>query len=145
MIIETIRAVLLDDAAILAAFEQRIYPTQLPDAPSYPAIVLTKVNGRGEYDYQGDVGVEEARVQVDIYEQLRDDGTGGYVSLVDLRTLVRRRLSGFVGGPASSPVSCAIQTCMCITDSDFPVSDTERAGPRLRRRLLEFMVWNTEV
>lgn len=139
MIIETIRAVLLDDAAIFAAFEQRIYPTQLPDAPSYPAIVLTKVNGRGEYDYQGDAGVEEARVQVDIYS---DDGAS---ALIALRTLVRRRLSGFVGGPASSPVSCAIQTCMCITDSDFPVSDTERAGPRLRRRLLEFMVWNTEV
>lgn len=139
MIIETIRAVLLDDAAILAAFEQRVYPTQLPDAPSYPAIVLTKINGRGEYDYQGDVGVEEARVQVDIYSE---DGAS---ALIALRTLVRRRLSGFTGGPASSPVSCAIQTCMCITDSDFPVSDTERAGPRLRRRLLEFMVWNTEV
>ena len=139
MIIETVRAVLLDDAPILAAFAERIYPTQLPDAPTYPAMVLTKVSGRGEYDFEGDAGVEDARVQCDIYCET------GMSDLVALRNLVRRRLSGFVGGPASSPTSCAIQECKCITDSDFPVSDTERAGPRLRRRLLEFIVWNTEV
>lgn len=139
MIIETLRAVLLDDTAILAAVDQRIYPTQLPDAPTYPAIVLTKITGRGEYDLQGEAGVEEARVQVDIYSE---DGAS---ALIALRTLVRRRLSGFSGGPASSPVSCAIQDTRCITDSDFTVTDTERTGPRLRRRLMEFIVWNTEV
>lgn len=138
MIIETIRAVLLEDGPILAAFGQRIYPTQLPDAPTYPAMVLTKVTGRGEYDNpQGDVGVEEARVQIDIYSE---DGASDAIAK---KMLVRNRLSGFSGGPVASP--CAIQTCMCITDSDFPVSDTERAGPRLKRRLLEFIVWNTEV
>jgi hypothetical protein len=139
VIIETIRAVLLEDAPIMAAFGPRIYPTQLPDAPTYPAIVLTKVTGRGEYDYQGDIGLEEARVQVDVYSE------DGMSDVIAKKTLVRRRLSGFTGGPSGSPPSCAIQTCMCITDSDFPVSDTERAGPRLRRRLLEFLVWNTEV
>jgi|SRR5262245_50471366 len=139
MIIETIRAVLLDDAAILAEFGTRIYPTQLPDAPTYPAIALTKITGEGQYDFQGDVGVERARIQVDIYTDQ------GAEHLIDLRNMVRRRLSGFVGGPASSPQSCAIQECRCITDSDFPIADTERAGPRLRRRLLEFIVWNTEV
>ena len=139
MIIQTVRDVLLDDAPILAAFGQRIYPTQLPDAPTYPAMVLTKVTGRGNYDLQGDVGLEEARVQVDIYTDQ------GAEHLIGLRNIVRRHLSGFSGGPASSPTSCAIQSAMCIKDSDFPVSDTERAGPRLRRRLLEFIVWNTEV
>lgn len=139
MIIETVRTVLLDDMAVSAAFDTRGYPVQLPDAPTYPAFVLTKVTGPEEYVFAGKVGIERARVQIDVYSDT------GYADLVTLKDLIKRRLSGFTGGPASSPESCAIQECRCITDSDFPVPDTERAGPRLRRRLLEFIVWNTEV
>lgn len=139
MIIETIRAVLLEDAPIAAAFGTRGYPVQLPDAPTYPAFVLTKIVGTEEYVFAGPVGVERARVQIDVYS------TEGYADLVEKKDLIKRRLSGFTGGPSGSPPSCAIQECRCITDSDFPIADTERAGPRLRRRLLEFIVWNTEV
>lgn len=135
-IVETVRLVLGEDGAVDALVDDRIYPEELPDAPTYPAIVLTKATGQGSYDLQGDVGLESARVQVDCYAE-------SYAAMVDLRLAVRRRLSGFKGGPASAP--CRIQSSFCINDTDLPEPDTVRAGPRLRRRMLEFQIWNTEV
>lgn len=139
MIIETVRAVLLEDSEILSTFDERIYPTQLPDAPTYPAAVLTKITGRGQYDLDGDVGIEDARVQIDVYS------TAGEADCIFKKNLIRRRLSGFVGSPSVSPAACAIQTCLCINDFALSESATERAGPRLWRRILEFRIFNTEV
>lgn len=135
-IVETVRIVLGENAGCEAIFDDRIYPEELPDAPTYPAIVITKATGQGSYDMQGDVGLEAGRVQVDVYAE-------GYAAMVDAKTAVRRCLSGFKGGPASAP--CSIQSSFCINDTDLPDPDTVRAGPRLRRRMLEFQIWNTEV
>ncbi len=137
MIVETINALLLEDAAIVAIVEDRVFPTFLPDAVDFPAIVVTKVGGAGEYDLQGDVGLENARVQVDCYAI-------GAEAVIALRTAVRRLLSGFKGGLVSgSP--CAIASSFCINDLDLSDTSTERAGPRLKRRMLEFSVWNREL
>lgn len=141
MIVELVRSILLQDPAIAAIVgagdDGRIYPVQLPDAPTYPAIVITKITGLGDSDTDGDTGLEDSRVQVDSYGE-------GYAAVVELKTLVRARLSGFQGGPASGD-ACAIQGVFVINDSDLPVPETERAGPRLRRRMLEFRIWNRAI
>lgn len=137
MIVETFINLMLEDTAITAIVGDRIYPRMLPDAAKFPAIVVTKATGVGSYDLQGDVGLEAARVQVDVY-----DTAAGKV--IALRTLVRRLFSGFKGGTASgSP--CAIASSFCINDLDLSDPSTERAGPRLKRRMLEFNVWNREL
>lgn len=138
MIIEVVKRILEADGPIFAALAERIYPVQLPDAPTFPAAVLTKAAGLGEYDMEGDVGVERARVQVDIYH------AGGYAACVALKTLVRRRLSGFKGS-IDSGLPCQVQAMFCINDFDLTEPATERAGPRLRRRTLEFTIWSQEV
>jgi hypothetical protein len=56
--------------------------------------------------------------------------------------LVKARLHGSDRGPSGAP--CAINASFCINDADQPVPETERAGPRLRRRMLEFRIWTTE-
>lgn len=137
MIEETVRNILLADAAITALVDDRIYPDQLPDAATFPAMVITKATGLGEYDLQGDTGVEECRLQIDHYAE----GAGAVIAL---KTLTRRRLSGFKGG-AESGNPCAIQSSFVINDAALPVTETERAGPRLRRRMLEFRILSTEV
>lgn len=137
MIIKTVRNLLLEDSGVRAIFDERWYPLELPDAATFPAGVLTKASGLGEYVLAGDAGIERARVQVDLYLE-------GYDALLEARLLVRRRLSGFRGGAASGN-PCSIDSCKCIVDEDLEVPETVRSGPRLRRRMLEFMIFNREV
>jgi hypothetical protein len=137
MIIEALRAILLEDATIAAAVGERIYPVSAPDAPTYPFIVLTKATGLGEYDMAGDARIEQSRIQVDL------EGAQGASDLIALKTVVRRLLTGFKGGAEGHP--CQIDAMFCINDFDLTVPATERAGPRVRRRTLEFTCWHKEI
>lgn len=136
MLIEVLKAILSEDAAIAALVGDRIYPMQLPDAPTMPALVLSKAAGVGTYSMEGDAGLERARIQADAYDE-------GYSEMLVLKALVRRRLTGFRGGQTGFP--CQIDAAFCINDNDAPVAETERAGPRLRRRTLEFEIWHREL
>jgi len=138
MIGERLVALLLAAPAVAALAGDRIYPVQLPDAPTYPGLVVTQVFGGGNYDLEGDVGVENCRVQIDCYADT------GQAAANDLATAVRQFLSGFRGG-GDSGNACPIQCCTCINNIDMSEPSPERAGPRLRRRILEFIVWHTEV
>lgn len=134
MIVKALRQLLLATPTVQAWVDGRIYPRQLPDAPTYPAIVITKVAGNPEQDMAGGLKLERARVQVDVYTEGYDDG-------VTIKTLIRERLHGY-SGPGLTP--CGIQRSACTNDMDLSEAQAERAGPRTRRRMLEFDVWNTE-
>lgn len=136
MIVQRIRELLLEQAPIVAIFGDRIYPMQWPDAPEFPLVTLQKVAGLGEATNDGPAGIEGTRVQIDVYTDR------GYADLVELTGLIKRQLHAFRGGPAAAP--CAIDASFCINDTDQAVPATERAGPRLRRRMLEFKIWTTE-
>ena len=139
MIIQTMVNLALDDPTCAALVGDRVYPRQMPDAPTFPLAVITKVYGRGETDQAGAVELEEARVQIDLYTDQ------GYAALVVLRRAFRELFHGRAHGRGSSPPnSCAIQRATCMNDVDMTEPTQERAGPRLRRRMLEFRVWNTE-
>jgi len=141
MIIEVLRTVLLEDPDVAAAFGDRIYPDAAPDAPTFPLVVLTKVSGLEGYDLGGRAGFEEARVQADVYSER------GASDSIAKKQIVKNRLSAFAGGPLISGTgsTCAIDRCLCINDFASPESSTEHAGPRLRRRILEFRIWNREI
>lgn len=138
MIIAGVVDLLKNDAGVAAIIGDRAYPVQLPDAATFPACVVTKASGQGNYDLGGDVGLEDCRVQIDCYS------ADGYAAAVKLKKAVRDLLSGYQGS-AGSGGPCAIQGAFCINDLDLTDPATERAGPRLRRRMLEFRIWNTEV
>lgn len=141
MIVALIREVLLEDAAVTAVFGEdgaRLYPLQLPDAPAYPAAAIYKSSGREEYVLAGRVGMEQARVSIEV------ETDAGYAALVAAKKAIVDRLSGFRGGRVSGN-PCAIDSCKVINDTDLPAPATERAGPRVRRRLVEFMVWHKEL
>ena len=137
MIVQRVRELMLERSSITALVGDRIYPVTWPDAPEFDLIILQRATGRGETDLQGEAGIESVRLQVDYYTER------GYAQLATGALAIRRLLHGFKGGPATAP--CAIDRSACINDTDLPVPETERAGPRLRRRMLEFMIWNTEV
>lgn len=137
MIIAVLNGILAADGDVAGFVGDRIYPVELPEAPTFPAITTTLVSSPGVYDLEGDAGLQMSRVQVDVYAR-------GYAEMETLKTAVRRLLSGY-RTPAGSGDPCQIQGTFCINDFDLPVATVLRAGPRLRRRCLEFNVWNTEV
>lgn len=138
MIVETVIGILLADAGVAAIYGDRVFPRMIPDGQTFPAVVVTKIGGGGNYTNDGDTGLEEAQIQVDLYH---DDGTA---KLIDGRNKVRRLLSGFKGGLESgSP--CAIDSCFCMNDVDLSEPSRERTGPRLKRRMLQFRIWNREL
>lgn len=140
MIVQWVVEILKDDGAIAALVADRVYPVSLPDAPTYPNIVVSRVGGVGEYDMQGDAGIEQLRLQVDIR------GDAGAAQVVAIKELVRAAVTERPPRQPQSPApSCAIDSAKCINDMDspagYPESATVRAGPRVRRRMLEFRIW----
>jgi len=138
MIISTLVQILMADTGVASFVDDRVYPVSLPDAPTYPALVVTKIFGGGQYDLMGDIGIEDARIQIDCYSD------AGIQSVIELSTAVRTLLSAYTGG-IDSGNPCAIIRATVINDLDLSEESTERSGPRLRRRVLEFHVWNKEV
>lgn len=124
---------MLAEPSITAFLSDRIYPITIDDAPSYPAACVNKVFGGGEYDLSGDVGVEQARVQIDLYSAT------GQGDLIAVSQAVRRFWSGYRGA------DCEIDSVRCIDDRDFTETSTEAGGPRLRRRMQEYLVFNKGV
>jgi hypothetical protein len=133
---EVVRDVLLADSAIAGFVADRVFAPAMPDAATFPLIVIQKASGLGNYTNDGDAGLETARVQVDCYSD------GGQAEVNAIRKAVRGSLSGRMAGSAEAP--CAIQHCFCINDVDLSEPTTERAGPRLRRRMLEFNILGRE-
>lgn len=137
MIVQRVVELLKEQADIEDDVADRIYPVEWPDAPTFPLIIVQRVSGTGETTFLGEAGIEQTRVQVDVYSDL------GYADTARIALNVRRLLHGFKGGPEAAP--CVIDRSACINSTDLPVTATERAGPRLRRRMLEFLIWNREV
>lgn len=79
-----------DDAGVGAVAGDRIYPTKLPQDPTYPALTYFKVSGPREYDLSGPTGWARARYQIDCWG---DD----YGDAHSLAAAVRASLSGFNG------------------------------------------------
>lgn len=139
MIITALITILKNEPTISAIFGDRIFSGSLPDAPDYPALWVHKITGIGTYSMGGDANLEDARVQIDVLTDL------GMEQVEIGAQAVRRFLSGYKGGVQETGQPCTIDACMCINSFDQTEPSTERAGPRVRRRILEFRVWNTEV
>lgn len=136
MIVQAVIQLLLGEATVTAIIDDRGFPRFMPDGVAFPALVVTKVSGIGHYDMEGDVGIESGRFQVDCYSDK------GEAAVVSLKSAVRRKLSGFKG--EASPL-CCITSCFLVNDLDMSEASTERAGPRLKRRMIEFSYWAREI
>lgn len=137
MIVQRFVELIGADPDIRTLVDDRVYPVDWPDAPTYPLVIVQRVAGRGLTTLKGEAGIEEARIQVDVYSD------AGYAKTVALAGLIRKLLHGFKGGPPAAP--CAIDRCAVINMMDLPVNEVKQAGPRLRRRCLEFSVWSKEI
>ena len=67
----TIEADLIDYlkgySALTALVSSRIYPMQRPQAQSLPSITVTRISGNPVYSDEGEAGIEQVRVQIDVW------------------------------------------------------------------------------
>lgn len=81
---------LLTDATIAATVSDRVWPHSRPQGAALPAITCTRVSGQPGYDDDGEIGLEDARIQVDCWGVT-------YTAAKLLSEAVRNRLSAFSG------------------------------------------------
>ncbi len=90
MMEEALIAKLLATSGISSIVSTRVYPGSLPQGGPRPAITVNRISGAPLYADDGEVGLEDARVQVDCWA---DTYTGAKL----LARAVRDCLSAFAG------------------------------------------------
>jgi hypothetical protein len=117
------------DTAIAAVVGARVYPVRRPQGSEYPVVVVTRISGQPLYADEGEVGLQQARVQVDSMAMT-------YTAAKDLAQLVRTRLSAFDGVNAGITFSYI----MLDEERDLPESGTDAAEYPVRIAM-DFIVW----
>lgn len=75
---------------VVALVSDRVYPVSAPQGASFPRITVARVSGAPLYDDQGEVGLEDGRMQVDCWAI-------SYTEAKRLAAAVKGFLSAFSG------------------------------------------------
>jgi hypothetical protein len=116
----------------------RVYPTELPQRPEFPAVVYHVIPGtRRGYTLDGQDGATPFRFQFDCLAET-------YSGAMALREALRKDLSGL--GPLEVPISPPVLILGAFADNeaDSAESSQEAAGPRVKRKSLDFIIWTRE-
>lgn len=76
--------------SIAAKVADRVYPKQLPQDPTTPAIVYHRISGPREHSHDGSSGLAHPRFQLDMY-------AGSYLEAKALADAVRVAIDGYKG------------------------------------------------
>lgn len=119
-----------------AILGDRVYPQELPQKPDYPAVVYQVVSGPRDYHHDGPSGLVPFRVQFDAYALTSS-------AAYRLRDAIIRDLSGFKGLVPTSPPT-RIYGAFADNERDSAEPDLEKAGPRVKRKSVDFIIWTKE-
>jgi len=124
MIEQGLRTLLLDDVALNLLVDSRIYGLKLPQKPTLPALVITKIDGNDRYSTEGSTGPTQGRFQIDCWAD----------HLGEARTVskaVNNILSGYKGIAGDE-----------LIQGSFVQTETDGHDWELKtfRRMLDFMV-----
>lgn len=108
-------------ATILAVSSNRIYPLVLPQEPTYPAIVYTRVSGGQVNDLQGYAGLHNAHISIDIFAET-------FAAAKSLSTAVHATLN-------------TTTTIRCLLTDDADNYEPELLAYRVS---MDFSIWNKE-
>lgn len=81
---------LLADVTVAGLVGTRVFPGSLPQGEALPAIIFNRISGAPIYADEGEVGLDEARIQIDCYGV-------SYSAAKTLSRAVRASLSAFFG------------------------------------------------
>ena len=112
---EALIARLLGIAAVGGMVGTRVYPGSRPQGSALPAVVLNRISGGPLYADDGEVGLEQARIQVDCW-------AASYAGAKLLARAVTASLSAFEGTVG--------ETTFQLIELDIEQDLREGGGPR---------------
>ncbi len=136
-----LRAHLLDDAAIVARVDARVYPLRLPQpkpapAVNLPAITYQRISGFRFAHLRGAEALARPRYQVDCYAQTHDAAQA-------LGSLVRQRLNGFSGNWSDEESPETVIHVVVLFDSEQDLFDPDILGGSARHSADYFVFHGT--
>ena len=84
---EAIRDKLLDDSAVSGLVGTRIFANELPQKPTYPALVYEKVDAERDFTMEGPSGFVITTIEIKAYAKSKS-------GVKDLETKIRQALNG---------------------------------------------------
>ena len=103
------------DSDVSALVATRIYPVNLPQKPTYPAIVYTRISGERAYSLGGPSDLASPRFQIDCFAST-------YSAAKDLASKIRSAINGFRGTVAGVLVQGVfLENDNDIFEDDFSV------------------------
>lgn len=108
---ELLRDFLLADATVAGLVVTRAWPLRLPQKPTLPAIVITRISGLRIGNLRGPASAAEPRYQIDSWST-------SVKGALELGQAVRRRLEGYVGvwTESDSPSPIAVSVAIRLID-----------------------------
>ena len=127
MIEAAIRSILINDATV-KAITTRCYPVTIPQSPTYPLILYTKITGMRDHHLQGPSGHAHPRLQIESWSK-------SYSEAKTLAAAIRKALDGY-SGTASGTV---IRSCLIESERDIYESEIE-----VYRIVQDWFTWHEE-
>ena len=127
MIEAAIRSILINDATV-KAITTRCYPVTIPQSPTYPLILYTKITGMRDHHLQGPNGRAHPRFQIEAWSKT-------YTEAKTLADAIREALDGYSGTASSTKIgSCLIESERDIYESEIEVY----------RVIQDYFIWHEE-
>lgn len=123
-------AVLLADSGVAALVGTRVQPVSRPQSDTFPAVTVTRISGGPEYADDGEVGLEDGRIQIDCHGLTYTDAKG-------LAVAVRNCLSALID---TTSAGVFIIYVTLDNERDFRESGSNAAEYSFRTAI-DFMVW----
>ncbi len=119
-------------ALIGSGADCRLYPSVMPQNPTFPALVYQLVSGPRDYTQDGPDGVTTFRMQLVCYSP-------DHAQVVALRDAIEATLSGLYNQSFGSP-AVKVQGCFIAAERDGFDPELGEAGPALYPKIIDLMV-----
>jgi hypothetical protein len=106
-----LRTYLLDDPAIAAVVDNRVFVSIIPQGETRASIVVSLISGRGDHHMEGASGLARPRLQIDAWAPDADVATA-------LGNAVRDRIDGFSGVMGEGDAAVAVQGVFLADERD---------------------------
>jgi len=127
MIESAIRSILINDDTV-KAITTRCYPVTIPQSPTYPLILYTKISGDRDHTLRGASGHAHPRFQIEAWSE-------SYTGAKTLADAIRNALDDYTGTAAGTVIGS------CLIDSERDIYESEIEVYRVAQ---DYFVWHEE-
>ena len=124
---KAIRAILVANSTV-AAITTRCYPAKLPQNPTYPLILFSKVTGMRDHHLQGPSGLAHPRFQVEAW-------AATYDAAKTLANAIKVALDGYAGTQG------AVKIGSILIESE---RDSYEEAVSCHRVIMDWFIWHRE-